>query len=203
MSTVNAIRHTSGTLFGQTRQATLSLLFGQPDEEFYVREIERSTNTGLGAVQRELKQLAKQGLITRKIKGNHVYYQANPASPIYNEVKSLIMKTSGAGAILKAALKPLAGEISVAFIYGSFARGSENKLSDIDLIVVGKVKFAELAGKLSKTHFALGREVNATVYPPEEFRNKIKSGHHFLNSVMKQKKIFLIGDKDELARLAE
>ncbi len=49
----------------------------------------------------------------------------------------------------------------------------------------------------------LNREINSTVYPPGEFREKLVAGHHSLTSVLNEEKIFLIGDANELERLVE
>jgi predicted nucleotidyltransferase len=203
MSTFPDTDNLSGTLFGKTRRAVLSLLYGHADDAFYLRQIARAAGAGLGAVQRELKQLSDAGIIQRIVRGRQVYYQANPRCPVFEELKKLVVKTVGMGAVLQAALAPLADRIKVAFIYGSVARNSEGWDSDVDVMVVGKVTFAEIVSSLSEAQKTIGREINPTVYPPAEFRSKLAAGHHFLNTVLKEPTLFLIGDKGELARLAK
>ncbi|GAI19127.1 unnamed protein product, partial [marine sediment metagenome] len=110
---------------------------------------------------------------------------------------------AGIGDILRSALAPLVDNISIALIYGSVARGSEYQSSDVDILVVGEVTFAEVVERLSPAQETLGREINPTVYPPAEFKSKIAEGHHFLKSVLSGSKIYLIGDEHELARLVE
>jgi len=193
----------SATLFGKTRRAVLSLLYSHTDESFYLREIARAAGVGLGAVQREVKHLSDSGIISRTVRGNQVYYQANPHCPIFQELKDLVIKTAGVGDVLRAALAPLAGRIGVALIYGSLARGKESRASDVDLLVVGDVTFAEVVSALGDAQETLGREINPTVYPPDEFQSKLGEGHHFLTSVSKEPCIFLIGGEDELERLAQ
>jgi predicted nucleotidyltransferase len=114
----------------------------------------------------------------------------------------LIVKTAGTGDALRAGLEPLADHIKVAFIYGSMARGEEGSRSDIDLLIVGGVSFADVVVNLQEAQKILGREVNPTVYPLDEFRAKMRAKHHFLTSVLKGPKIYLVGDEDELRRLA-
>jgi len=189
-------------LFGKVRRAILSVLFGHTDEAFYLRQLVRTTGFGLGPVQRELKQLTEAGIIRRTVSGRQVYFQANPDSPIFPELKSLIVKTGGLGDTLSNALTPMAGQIKVAFIYGSIARGEEGPRSDIDLIVVGNVAFADVVANLQAAQKSIGREVNPTVYPPDEFKAKMRANHYFLASVLKGPKIYLIGDKNELRKLA-
>jgi predicted nucleotidyltransferase len=202
MSTTPDTDYLSKTLFSKTRRAILSLLYSHVDDAYYLRQIVRAAGVGMGAVQRELKQLSDAGIIRRIVRGHQVYYQANPQCPVFTELKTLILKTVGVGAALKAALAPLGDRIDVAFIYGSIARSEENRESDVDILVVGKATFAEIVSSLSEAQNAIGREINPTVYPPAEFRSKLVAGHHFLNAVLKGPLFFLIGDKRELARLA-
>jgi hypothetical protein len=56
---------------------------------------------------------------------------------------------------------------------------------------------------LRQAEETLGREVNVIIYPAAEFRSKLKEGHHFVSSILKGKKIYVIGGKDDLAGLAE
>jgi predicted nucleotidyltransferase len=192
----------SSTLFGKTRRAVLSLLYSHADEAFYLRQIARAAGVGLGAVQRELKQLSNAGIIQRTERGPQVYYQANPRCPIFQELRKLVIKTIGVGDVLRASLVPLADRINVALIYGSLSRSEERKESDVDLVVVGKATFGEIVSALHGAQETIGREVNPTVYPPAEFRSKVKAVNHFLRTVLKGPKVFLIGDERELARLA-
>ncbi len=156
----------------------------------------------MGAVQREVKQLSDADVVRRFQRGNQVFYQANPRCPIFAELKSLVAKTAGAGSALRAALAPLAERINLAFVYGSLARKQAHSGSDIDILVVGEASFSEVVSTLGRVQDVLGREINPAVYPADEFRAKLAAGHHFLTTVVKQKKIFLVGDEHELARLA-
>ena len=90
----------------------------------------------------------------------------------------------------------------MAFVYGSFARGEPRADSDVDLMVVGRATFRKVVSALAGAQRTLGREVNPTVYPPEELREKAGTGHHFIGSVLKGPKLFLMGDEHELAGLA-
>src|SRR5450759_795533 len=190
-------------LFGKTRQALLSLLYARADEAHLQESLIQLAALGRGTVQRELEFLARAGVVRRTVHGRQVYFQANPDCPIYPELRGLIVKTAGVGDALRVALAPLAERIRAAFIYGSVARGAERRASDVDVMVIGEVSFAETADALGRAQEAIGREINSSVYPPEEFRAKLAAKHHFLRSVLKGEKIFLIGDERELARLAK
>ncbi len=192
----------ASALFSKNRQAILALLFSHPDEQFYLRRIVRACGGGVGAVQRELKQLAEAGIIRRTVRDRQVYFQADPACPVFEELKSLVVKTVGVADVLRAALAPLGERIVVAFIFGSVARAQQQRASDVDLLVVGQIAFPEVVAALATAQEHLDREVNPAVYSPEEFQAKAAAGHHFLATVLKKPKVFLIGDQDELARLA-
>jgi predicted nucleotidyltransferase len=202
MSTTISNSSFSTSLFGQTRRAILALLFGHPDEAYYLRQLVRSLGVGLGAAQREVKRLAEAGIIRRTLQGRQVYYQANPDCPAFAELKGLVVKTTGVGDVLRAALAPLSGRIKIAFLYGSLARLEPKRTSDVDVMVVGDVGFGEVVSILAAAQDTLGREVNPTVYSPAEFRAKLRAGHHFLTTVLRKEKIYLIGDEHELTRLA-
>jgi predicted nucleotidyltransferase len=191
------------SLFGKTRQALLALLFTRPDEELLQEQLILHAGLGRGSVQRELEFLARAGIARRTVHGRQVYFQANPDCPIFPELRSLVVKTSGVADVLRAALAPLASRIRVAFVYGSVARGDEKRASDVDVMVVGEAAFTEVVDALARAQDALGREVNPTVYPPDEFRTKVNAKHHFLVTVIHGDKLFLIGDQRELGRLAK
>ena len=191
----------ASALFGQTRRVILALLYGHPDEAYYLRQLARSTGSGLGAVQREIKRLTESGIVRRTVRGRQVFYQANPDCPLFAELKSLVVKTTGVADVLRTALAPLAGRIHLAFVYGSIARLEQKSASDVDLMVVGDVSFGDIVSALATAQETLTREINPTVYSRAEFKAKLKAGHHFLTTVVRREKIFLIGDEHELARV--
>jgi predicted nucleotidyltransferase len=191
----------SNVLFGQSRRSVLALLYGHADQEFYLRDLARKAGTALGATQRELKQLADAGIVRRFQRGRQVFYQANQDNPIFAELKSILTKTAGMHDVLRQALVPLADHIRLAFVYGSVARQEERASSDVDLMVVGDAGFKEVVSVFSEAEKRLGREINPTVYSAEEFRAKRRAKNHFLSTVLRQEKLFVMGDEHELARL--
>lgn len=190
------------TLFGKTRRAVLTLLYSHPDESFYLRQIARTTGAGMGALQRELKQLSEAGVIQRSEIGQQAFFKANEDCPVFNELRNLIIKTFGVADIVRLALSALADKIELAFIFGSIISGEFKQSSDLDVMVIGKIEFAEIVAALTPVQETLAREINPSVYPPEEFRSKLAGGHHFLKTVLSAPKIFLIGNENELEKLA-
>ncbi|MBI4430788.1 MAG: nucleotidyltransferase domain-containing protein [Candidatus Omnitrophica bacterium] len=193
----------TSALFGKTKRAVLALLLTHPEESFYLRQIVRSAGLGQGAVQRELQHLTEAGLLLRRRQGHQVFYQANRDSPIFKELKTLVVKTVGAGDILRRAFSELKDRIQAAFLYGSFATGKDRPASDLDLAVIGDVTFGEVVSQLQPVQEALGREINPTVYTPDEFQKKLKAKHHFVSALIQEPKIMLIGEDRELTKLGK
>lgn len=191
----------SDTLFGRTRGAVLSVLYGHIGESFYLRQLARLTGKSLGPVQREVRQLVDAGLVARKIEAARTLYSANQDSPVFAEIKSLVTKTIGMHDVLSSALETLRKKISLVFVYGSVARSGETPGSDVDLMVVGRVDFASVVAKLADAQKALNREINPTVYSVKEFRSKVRD--NFLKNVLAEKKLFIIGDENVLRQLGE
>jgi predicted nucleotidyltransferase len=196
MGTANTL---SDTLFGRTRGAVLAVLFGHVGESYYLRQLARMTGIALGPVQRELRQLADAGLVIRKTLGTHTLYSANEASPVFAEMRTLVVKTVGIHDVLLAALNPLERKINLAFVYGSVARSRESHRSDVDLMIVGRVNFADVVERIADAQKTLNREINPTVYTVKEFTSKVRG--NFLKTVLGGKKLFLIGEENVLGEL--
>ena len=188
-------------LFGKTRRQVLTLLYRRPDTSFYLRQITRETGTGIGSVQRELERLTRAGLITRAPLGNQVHFRANQDSPVFQEIHGLINKTTGLADVVRSALVELAEKIHVAFVFGSVAKRSHTTYSDVDLLIVGDLGLRDVVPLLSPVQDQLGREVNPTIYQPAEFRSLSQDDNHFLGRVMRDPRIFILGNEDELGRL--
>ncbi len=146
-----------------------------------------------------MDKLNRIGLIERSIQGNRIYYKLNKKCPIAQDLKNIFFKSVGIAEALKENLKEK--EIKIVFIYGSYAKGEESLLSDIYLMVLGDISLKELSNILSKPKKELMREINYVVFSLDEFINKAIQKDHFINSVLKDKKIYIIGSKDELKGL--
>ena len=123
--------------------------------------------------------------------------------PAFEDLKRVFLKTVALGDVLREALAPLADKVKLAFIFGSLAQGRETAQSDIDLFLVGELSLRETTKLLASVVSELGREFNPVVYPSEECKKKARENHHFITEVIKGPKIWLIGNEDELAKLAE
>lgn len=185
----------------RARVELLSILFLQPEKEFYLREIARITREDYKNISRELKNLETLGLLTSRKTGNLKYFSLNRKFPIFEELKSIFFKTRGVAKIIKEALQAFE-IIDYAFIYGSFASGTENEKSDVDLMVIGKIALETLLKLLKAPEKALSREINPSLYELSEIESRLRDNDPFITKVMNEPKIMLIGDESGLRRSA-
>lgn len=189
----------ASALFGGTQQRVLGLLFGQPDRSFYATELIALARAGSGAVQRELARLEQSGLVTVRAVGNQKHYQANPASPIYEELCGIARKTVGIAEPLRAALAPLADQIKAAFVFGSVAKKTDHAASDIDLMIVSDtLEFPDVILALQPVEQGLGREINPVIFTEKELARRLKADEGFVSRVLSHPKVWLFGSEDDL-----
>ncbi len=187
----------------QYRRKALALLLLRPERRLHVREIARVTATSPGTMAKELDQLQKAGLLEKHHVGNQVQFSANTAHPIFAELTGLLRKTVGLADVLAEALAQVADRIRVAFVFGSVARATEHARSDVDIIIIGDIGFAQALEALYPAQETLQREINPKVYGAREWTAKLKSGSTFLAEVLAKPKIFLIGNQHDLDRISK
>lgn len=188
----------STLLFSEYRRRVLELLLLQPELQCHVRDLARQTGTAAGTLHKELARLAQAGILCRIEQGAQVYYRANRDCPIFDELAGILRKTSGSVAALKEALAPVAQRICVAFVFGSFAKGTQRAGSDVDVMLIGEVRFIEAVQLFHPIQTMLGREINPKVYNRSEWRAKLRVEDPFVRDVVANPKIFLIGNQHDL-----
>lgn len=186
----------------QARVEVLKLFFLRSSGRHYLREISSLTDQPVRAIQRELARLEDAGLLISSVDGNRKYFRANRQSPVFPDLRALMAKTAGIEDQLKKVLQERSDAIRSAFIFGSFARGSETSTSDIDLMVISDMTSRELSGYLSPLKAELDRELNPVTIRVHEFQDNVEKGDSFTQTIMEEPKIFLIGDEDGLQALA-
>lgn len=187
-------------LFSQVKQRVLGLMFSDPARSYHLQQIIALVNSGTGAVQRELARLTEAGLLQRTRQGNQVRFQINAQSPVYDELRGLILKTLGVVDVLRSALAPLAPEVPAAFVFGSVASQQDANGSDIDVFIISDtVAYADVYAALEPAHRQLGRDINPTVYTRDEFARRVRGESSFVQRVMERPKLWLIGGEDDIA----
>ncbi len=187
-------------LFPQVRAELLRLLFSTPGARLHVRELARRSGLTLGTVQDELKKLTAAGLLLSQRDGNRLYHLANEQHPIFPELRSLVLKTSGLRDVLSSALAEVPG-IDLAFIFGSLAADTAGASSDVDLMVLGTASLRSLAPSLRRATARLDREINPHVLTPAEWSRRLGSDDAFIRRVSREPKLWLKGGAHELGLL--
>ncbi len=150
--------------------------------------------SGRGAVQRELERLLKGGLVTVRMMGTQKHYQANPESPVFDELRGIIQKTVGLAGPIREALESLTGTIHLALIFGSVAKRTDSSSSDIDvLIVADDVRLEDIYKALMPVEKALARRISSKLYTPAEFQDRRAKENGFVQRLLADPVIDLIG----------
>lgn len=183
----------------QTRKAIFGLYFSHPEKKYYLRELERIIHFPVQNIRRELIALEKKGIFKREEMGSQVYYFLNTDSPIFDELKNIISKTIGMESQLREALLGI-GDIKWAFVFGSFAHGTEDSMSDVDLMIVGNIDENKLIVKISHLEEKNRREINYHIFSEDEFRRRLIEKETFIKGILDKPTIFLIGNYEDISR---
>jgi predicted nucleotidyltransferase len=186
----------------KTRAALLNLLLTNPERSFYMQEIGRILGKKPGTFQRAINNMVSEGVLISEYKANARFFQANKKYPIYKELKSIVFKTVGVQGRIRDALEEI-GNVKFAFIYGSYAKARETYVSDIDLVVIGNANEDTLIKVLDSLEDKFQREINYKLYTFKEFKKEIKEKEPFLLEIMRDKKIMLIGNENELRKISK
>ncbi|HPC31101.1 MAG TPA: nucleotidyltransferase domain-containing protein [Candidatus Paceibacterota bacterium] len=177
--------------FTKNQILILELFFNHPDDSYYLRQISRFLNKKPGVFQKDINKLVENGILESYYQGNNRFFKINKNYPLYQDLKNIFFKTVGIKGELERILKNIKG-IKSAFIYGSFAKGEEQKRSDIDLCIIGSVDENSLIKKLTELEKKINREINYILLDEREYVNKLKNKDSFLKNITKQDKIYLI-----------
>ena len=188
-------------LSSRVRSEIFRILFGTDVQEYHLREIQRRAKLAIGTVQQETAKLEELELIIRQQDGNRTYYKANIAHPLYREIHNLVLKTIGLTDILRTALSIDA--IKIAFVFGSFASGTEKSDSDIDVFIIGDIGLRTVSKVIKEPSLKIGREINPHVMTAKEFVTRKSGKEHFVKNIIDSPKLMIIGTENEFTRLGE
>jgi len=187
----------------EVRIRLLNTFLLNPDTEFYLRELAGKFNISPRHVSLELQNLKKIEIINKRISGKQHYYSINKKNPIFHELLNIFIKTIGVKGVVENYLNKYKNLIEFAFIYGSIAKGDARADSDIDLMIIGDISGREISGAMIDAGNEINREVNFNIISLSEFSSRLKSKDHFINSIYKESKLFILGDQNEFERLGK
>jgi DNA-binding transcriptional ArsR family regulator len=184
-------------IISRVRNKILCLLFDDPQKMYYVRELTRASGEEINAVRRELEHLDKAGIVVKEHRGNRIYYQANIAYDYYEDLLSIVAKSTGIGQAIRDNRKEL-GKIKFAMLSGKYARNKPRETGDVDLLIVGTINL-DKANELIKTEERRRTtEINYTVMTQEEFIFRKSRRDPFLLGILSRSRIMVIGDEEGL-----
>lgn len=179
----------------------LGLLLMNPAEEFYQRQITSRAGCAALQAQRALKRIEEAGLLLSRRAGNRVYYRANRLNPLFEDLKRVVIKSTGLGDRLVEAMRPVSGRLQLAFVFGSVAAGTEHSSSDVDILCVGSLSAREAAQVFGPLGRELQREFNPLLFSAKDLRKRVEQDSNFFHRVLEGPKIWLMGDERELERV--
>lgn len=184
-------------LSSRVRAKLLTAFLLSPGDRRHAWELAHSLDESYSAVWKELIRLERIGILASEQTSHAKVYEINRECPIIPELRSIVLKTTGVGSVIRNQLVQL-GAVKAAFIYGSYASGEADSLSDLDLMVIGEVALQEFAGVILHLEKELNRPINYLLFSQDEWKAKISSGEPFILNVLQSPKIMLIGDQNAL-----
>jgi predicted nucleotidyltransferase len=182
----------------RTQILILKLLFVNPTSKFHLNDIARKTGVSPSAVVKECALLLSLALVKRSAQGNLRLYEINRESVIYDELKRIFLKYEFLDELFASRLR--SERVKYALIYGSFAKGTEEEGSDVDLLVVADIEEDALLKAVNEVERKTGREVNYNLWTESEFAEKVGHQIPLLREISKTPVIMIVGEESGLKR---
>ncbi len=183
----------------KARRKVLELFFHHPDENYYLRKVVRDTDEEVNAIKRELDILAEEKMLTREKRLNKVFYALNKNYRFYDEFLRIFTKTGCLPSLVYNNLSKM-GKVKFITLSTKFAKKTAIKEDEIYLLFVGTVVVPEITTIVDEAEKDFGREINYTVMTEDEFIFRKKNNDPFIWRFLKQPKIMLIGNEEELSK---
>jgi predicted nucleotidyltransferase len=180
----------------RVRSRILSLLILGGEGAMSTRAIAGKIKAQYSQVWSELRRLERAGLLQSETAGRMTLFRIDPECAILHELRTILIKTDGLGDAVRKAISGL--QVDAAFVYGSFADGTADLKSDIDLMVIGEARMDKLALAIRRLEKELSRPVNYSVFPMEEWKEKVRKADPFVVNVIAGPKVWLIGDENAI-----
>ncbi|OPL11997.1 MAG: hypothetical protein AVO34_01920 [Firmicutes bacterium ML8_F2] len=162
----------------------LKLFLRNPTESFRLKDISTRTKSDIRSCSQQVKKLENINLISSKKKGKVKVYSVNSGFDFYNELKTLVLKSSPASKDkLLQRLKSL-GRIKLAVLSGVFINLDNSR---VDLLVVGDgIKNKKLSGFLRDLEAEVGKEIDYVVFSVRDFTYRYDMFDRFIRDVMEK-----------------
>jgi len=182
----------------KVRVKLIQIFLNKPQEMFYVRQLVRETDEEINAVRRELARLEARGLIKSEPRANRLYYFFIKTYPFYQDLISLVAKTTGLGEDIRKNRNKI-GKVKFAMLSGKFAHQLEREEpTEVDLLVVGTIVLPELSAVVRRAEVTRKREINYTAMTVEEFNFRKQRRDPFLLGILSLPRIMVVGNEEDL-----
>ncbi|MBI4008838.1 hypothetical protein HY357_01265 [Candidatus Roizmanbacteria bacterium] len=183
----------------KARRKTLQLFFQHPNESFYLRKIVRDIGEEVNAVKRELDILSESKLLHKERRLNKIFYTLNKNYLFYDEFLRMFVKTSTLPSLIYKNLSRI-GKVKFAVISTKYIKQIPIKEDEIYFLIIGITVVPEVASIVSEAEKEFGREINYTVMTEEEFNFRKRNNDPFIWRFLKQPKVMLVGNEDDLLK---
>ncbi len=183
-------------MISRVRVKIFELFFQNVEELYYVREISRKTKEEINAVRRELDRMLGYGLLKSEERGNRLYYYLNTSYIFYAELQSMVAKSSGLGKKFVKYKRKL-GTVDYVMFSGSFVEGRRPQREEVDVLVIGDVVLPEVDALIKEEEAKIGREINYTVFPLDEFEFRKTRRDPFVMDILYGHNILVIGNAND------
>lgn len=160
----------------------LGFYFLNTEAKKYINELAKIIDADPGNLDRKLKELEGEGVLSSEFSGKERYYSLNPEYPLLKELKKIYLSKYGLAEMLKKRFVKLAG-LCEAYIYGSYAKKNFSPESDIDLLLIGSHSALKAQAAVSPLEKQFQREFNIVDLTEEEFSKKKKNKNEFIADI--------------------
>ena len=151
----------------ETRIKLLLRFFLNPKNNGYLRQLSAEFGESTNSIRVELNKLTEAKILSTEIKGRNKLYTANTAHPLFNDIRNIVLKSTGIDKVLSNIIRKI-GNLKFAILRGDYAKGIDNGL--IELVVVGKnLNFSEIERVRKKTEGLINRKISVITLNPKEY----------------------------------
>lgn len=182
----------------KTRVKLFEIFLSDPTQMYHVRDLVRKTGEEINAVRRELARMEQVGMVKKEPRGNRLYYWFRKDYLFFQDLLSLVAKTTSLGASLLKNKSKL-GSVSLIMLSGRFVRHEERKSpEEVDLLIVGDIVLPELNALVHDEEVKRGQPINYTPMTDDELKFRRSRRDPFLLGILLNSRVMVMGDEHNL-----
>jgi predicted nucleotidyltransferase len=173
------------------------LLLSHPGQSYHLRGLAQAAGTDSGNTARLLRSLVDNGLVLAAPDSHSTRYAINTRSALMPPLRELV---ANAGALIKD-LRGVAEGLATSYVgvYGSFAAGTDEADSDIDVLIVGELSVVAAQAAFKAVARKHRKQVNVVVVSAGDLRHHLQENSALWSSIANGKKIDLKGAWSDVA----